>query len=275
MSNKKNSIDVSNQQAADLVSKGEAPKPTEAEKMTDEERAKLAEEKALAEKKAKAGEVERLLKSAMKAEEKAKAGEREAKAKKDAKAAKVENTSSVAAFLLARNIVEDEGRKSFYDFSYKFIDENGVEVMEYGRMNVTAVMGEKAAKAFREAAKKIKSAVVPYKQAENDEGRANVRKSVSEEFKTIFTYLGVPVKSDDDLEKRKNDCRAILSGAYEIDCDGDDDAKGEGKIIQSACYVARRILTGREAAKNAEAAKAAKKAAKAEAAKTEGVKQAA
>ena len=263
MSNKsKNSIDVSNQQAADLVTQAEAIKPTEAEA-------------AEAEKAAKAAEVERLLKAAMKAEAAKQAADREKKAKEAAKAAKVENTSSVAEFLLARHIVKDEGRKSFYDFSYKFIDENGVEVMEYGRMNVTSVMSEKAAKAFREAAKKIKAAVVPYKQAENDEERAKVRKSVSEEFKTIFSYLGVSVKTEEELEKRKADCRAILSGAYEIDCDGDDDAKGEGKIIQSACYVARRILTGREAAKNAEAAKAAEAKAKKEAKKTEGVKQAA
>lgn len=262
MSNKKNAIDVSNQQAADLVTKAEAPKPTEAELLE-------------AEKAAKAAEVERLLKSALKAEAVKQAAERAKKAKEAAKAAKVEKTSSVAEFLLSRNIVKNEGRKSFYDFSYNFIDENGVSVMEYGRMNVTAVMGEKAAKAFREAAKKIKSAVVPYKQAENDEERAKVRKSVSEEFKTIFTYLGVPVETEENLEKRKADCRAILSGAYEIDCDGDDDAKGEGKIILSACYVARRILTGREAAKNAEAAKAAEAKTKKEAAKTEGVKQAA
>ena len=142
-----------------------------------------------------------------------------------------------------------------------------MNVPEEGRVNVTGVFTTKAAKAFREAVSSIARQVVPFHDAEGDEAKAAVREKVAEDFKLIFEYLGVECSGDWKKARRK-DMNAILSSAFGTDYSGDDDAKKK-LIIEAAWPRARRILLGREAAKNAYEAKEVEAKKKKESAKTE------
>lgn len=201
--------------------------------------------------------------------EKKKAAEERAKAAKEAaKEAHVKMFAGNAkAFLIARKVEKIDTRLQFHDFSYSFIDENGMQVPEDGRVNVTDIFTPKAAKAFREAVASIARQVVPFHDAEEGEGKAAVRAKVAEDFQLVFEYLGVTCEGD-WTKTRKNDMNAILESAFSTDYSGDDDAKKKA-IIEAAWPRARRILLGREAARNAYEAKEAEAKKKKESVKTE------
>lgn len=226
------------------------------------------EQKAEREAAEKAAKIEAALKTAASVEAKKAAEERAKAAKEAAKEAHVKMFAGNAkAFLIARKVEKIDTRLQFHDFSYSFIDENGMNVPEEGRVNVTEVFTPKAAKAFREAIANIARQVVPFHNAEEGEAKAKERAKVAEDFKLVFEYLGVTCA--EGWEKtRKNDMNAILSSAFGTDYSGDDDAKKKA-IIEAAWPRARRILLGREAAKNAYEAKEAEAKAKKESAKTE------
>ena len=193
-----------------------------------------------------------------------KAAEERAKAAKDAaKEAHVKQFEGNAkALLIARKVEKVDTKLKFHDFQYSFIDENGMNVPEEGRVNITEVFTTKAAKAFREAISNIARQVVPFHNAEEGEAKAAERAKVAEDFKLMFTYCGVTCEGE-WTKARRPDMNAILSKAFDVNFLGDNDAL-KAKVLEGVWSIARRILTGREAAQNAfEArAKAAKEAAK-------------
>ena len=231
----------------------------------EEAEAKAAKE---AEEAAKAAKLDEAVKAFVSYEAKKASEERAKAAKEVAKEAYLKQFAGNAkALLVARKVEKIDTRLKFHDFKYSFVDENNMTVPEEGRVNVTEVFTPKAAKAFREAVSNIARQVVPFHDAEGDEARAAVREKVAEDFKLVFEYLGVTCEGDWKKARRK-DMNAILSSAFGTDYSGDDDAKKK-LIIEAAWPRARRILLGREAAKNAYEAKEAEAKAKKESAKTE------